>query len=165
MLCCRCRLQVLHKNVYIRTCTRRCVRASVCALLHLSPHCVLREHVVVVATHVCVFCLCVQTCLCVFKGVQSYLYIYVQVHSYIYACMRCACGHLSGCMQCATVLQETVMVQPCEYNHTMLQLQQQLGLGSRCNRLMYFNSFTICFVAVCVVMSCDNSGHAYNVTL
>ena len=78
-----------------------CVATPVTSLCTFMNMCV---HVVVVATYVCVFCLCVLTCLCVFKGVQSY--IYIRTGAFVHMCVQCVhlCipvhVHVGSVLQC-----------------------------------------------------------------
>ena len=99
MLRCRRPLQVLNNCVH--TCVGACVATPVTSLCTLVNMCV---HVVVVATYVCVFCLCVLTCLCVFKGVQSY--ICIRTGAFVLMCVQCVhlCipvhVHVGSVLQC-----------------------------------------------------------------
>ena len=62
----------------MHTLVRACVATPVTSLCTFVNMCV---HVVVVATYVCVFCLCVLTCLCVFKGVN---HTYIRTGAFVH---------------------------------------------------------------------------------
>ena len=125
-------------------CVRSCGATPVTWLCTFVNMCV---NVVVVATCACFDLVCRLVCVCLKEHVQSH--VYVQVHSCI-LCVLCVhlCIPVHTCVvhACAWTLtwynvlqcyKKRVTVQPCEYNHTLLQLQQQLCCRYWCDSTMY----------------------------